>query len=475
LDGTLVLKKQQLEEEWSKILRQAKSDMPRFQAVLRGVPEEPTAIWPASPQPQLLVTDASEWVPVKVADQRLKERHARLVKEEIPKAEEVSHTVLNQLREAVEAINVFGIRLGTATKDLMVERAHRDAVWKRLRALTEDYRKYQDAKKLRDRGGEVSLQSTTGICPTCHQEIKDTLLPQGPAASPMSLEDNMAFIHDQIGTFGKMLNDVDDVIEAKESDVEAILIRIKELNAQIRALKRTLHSDGRVPSIAAVQEQLHIEARLQVVRAVIDKFAEIMATLKTLSEQWANVQRRLKVLADVSLSADDKRKLEVFEASFVAQLRDYGFSSFPVEQISIGRESYRPSRDGYDIGLTSASDTIRMIWAYLLGMLEVGRMEKTNHLGFVVFDEPRQQGAEAPSFDALLQRAEEAGNVGQQVIVTTSEETSLLERILADLDFYYVQFDGKVLRPIQTAPTEDPPDENTRGEEPEEPLADQGF
>lgn len=183
-------------------------------------------------------------------------------------------------------------------------------------------------------------------------------------------------------------------------------------------------------------------------KLAIDKFAEIMERFKKLSKEWDEVQGRLKTLADVNLSPEDERKLKNLETSFVAQLREYGFSSFPIHEIGIGRESYRPSREGYDIGLTSASDTIRMIWAYLLGMLEVARKEKTNHLGFVVFDEPRQQSAEVPSFDALLRRAEESGNVGQQVIFTTSDEKSLLDGILKDLNCNSMRFDGKVLRPI---------------------------
>lgn len=63
-------------------------------------------------------------------------------------------------------------------------------------------------------------------------------------------------------------------------------------------------------------------------------------------------------------------------------------------------------------------------------------------------------GAEAPSFDALLKRAAEAGNVGRQVIFTMSDEKSLLEKILADLDCNYARFDGKVLRPVEPAKAE---------------------
>lgn len=46
-----------------------------------------------------------------------------------------------------------------------------------------------------------------------------------------------------------------------------------------------------------------------------------------------------------------------------------------------------------DLGITSASDAIRVVWAYLLGMLEVARVKDTNHPEFLVFDEPKQQMA----------------------------------------------------------------------------------
>jgi hypothetical protein len=238
----------------------------------------------------------------------------------------------------------------------------------------------------------VELQTAKGICPTCHQDIKDTLLPRAKAASPMSLEDNMEFIRDQIKTFKEMLDDAEDVIEAKESDVEAIINRIKELNAQIRALKRTLKSDGRIPSIAAVQERLQLEARLAVVKLAAEKFAEMMDRFGSLAKHWSEVQGRLKTLADVNLSQDDERKLKNLDTSFVAQLREYGFSSFPIPEISIGRESYRPSREGYDIGLTSASAAIRMAaLAFLsrLPKLTVGS-EATNTVA--VNDSPSPTG-----------------------------------------------------------------------------------
>ncbi len=64
------------------------------------------------------------------------------------------------------------------------------------------------------------------MCPTCHQEIKDALLPQERSATPMTLEENIAFIRDQIATFARMRRDSLEVLEAKEKQRSAISDRI---------------------------------------------------------------------------------------------------------------------------------------------------------------------------------------------------------------------------------------------------------
>jgi hypothetical protein len=89
-----------------------------------------------------------------------------------------------------------------------------------------------------------------------------------------------------------------------------------------------------------------------------------------------------------------------------------------------------------------------MIWAYLLGLIEVDRKFHTNHLGVLVFDEPRQQGAEKLSFSALLHRAAQTAAAHQQVIFATSEDRELLEEMLETVACNFIPFEGKILKPL---------------------------
>jgi hypothetical protein len=449
------IQRQKIEQEvtkaeaaWGRAVERAKEILGEDQTLFRGLPERPSAIWPPSPAPQVLITDGQNWALLQTAIENLQGRLDELVGEEIPKAEEVSQQVIEQLRAAEEKLSSHTERLHSASKDLMAERAHLESVHKRLHALFEDMRQYQEWKKVQDRGGEVELETANGRCPYCHQSIKDTLLDQNVAASPMSLEQNMEFIRDQIATFRDMWNDVKEVVEAKEKQVSAISRKIEETNEHIRALRRTLKTDGRLPSIAAVQEHLVVEQRMKRLLHVQDVVEEILQEFAVRAKQWAKIQSDLSNLADLGPTDKDELKLRHLQQSFVQQLQQYDFQSFPIEQIGISRETYRPCRGEYDIGLTSASDTIRIIWAYLIGMLEVPRASNTNHMGLLVFDEPRQQGAEKLSFDELLHRAAKSKKAGQQVIFATSEEQEILEGIIKDVDCNYRHFPGRILARI---------------------------
>jgi chromosome segregation ATPase len=66
--------------------------------------------------------------------------------------------------------------------------------------LEHDLKSNQDAKKLFDLGSDKNLYVAKGICPTCNQKIHETLLPQDIEFQPMSLEENIKFIKDQIYT-----------------------------------------------------------------------------------------------------------------------------------------------------------------------------------------------------------------------------------------------------------------------------------
>lgn len=89
---------------------------------------------------------------------------------------------------------------------------------------------------------------------------------------------------------------------------------------------------------------------------------------------------------------------------------------------------------------------IRLIWAYLLGLLELAREHTTNHANLLLLDEPRQQSTDPVAFRTLLHRAATAGAAGQQVIFATSEPDTDVRAMLVGTSHKYISYDGFILR-----------------------------
>ncbi|MFT5707343.1 MAG: hypothetical protein ACI9ES_001634, partial [Oceanospirillaceae bacterium] len=113
-------------------------------------------------------------------------------------------------------------------------------------------------------------------------------------------------------------------------------------------------------------------------------------------------------------------------------------------------DSYLPTREGFDIGFdTSASDGIRIIWSYLIGLFKLRNDFDINHPSLLIFDEPRQQEANKISFAKLLKSTAQLCEDNGQIIFATSEEKHVLEDLLQGEKYTMRSFDtndGKIIR-----------------------------
>lgn len=445
---SLLQQEHKLTLEWSGELESGKRQFQNTGVMIEGIPEKPEPIWPPTPVPRLLVTDGKAWFSFSDFVVGIQDQLIQIRTKALPSATQTSEAIIDDLRKAENLLAAAQQSFEELASDVRSERAQVIAIDERLTVLREDMRKYQNAKRLKDRGGFSQMKVVEGICPTCNQPIKDALLDQDRPANPMSLEDNIAFLHDQVETFQEMREESRSALTAKEKQFETIRNSVVELSALVRDYKRMLRSDGEAPSAAAIREELQLEQRLETLTEAQKVLETLVSKFADMAKRWTVIQSRLKVIVSSGLSEEDSAKLTRLNKLYLQQLGEYGFSSYPLAEISLSPESYRPTVNQYEMGLTSASDAIRSIWAYLLGMLEVARSFKTNHIGFIVFDEPKQQSAADFSFAALLTRAATSKAKGQQVIFSTSEKRERLDDMLKNLDCKYIKFDGKMLTPM---------------------------
>lgn len=429
-----------LRQTWTNRVVLAKGELKGRAVILIGLPDSPDTSWPPQESPSLMYTNGQEWIPLPQTLAQIRQQLETLRQTDMPTSDENDEQLRLLLREADSQLANLRDELVSVLERESLEKSNLRAVDKRIETLAEELREYRDVKTVLDRGGFVEVKTSEGTCPTCRQPLRDTLLPQVGSASPMSLEDNISYIKDEYDTFVKMRAHILTALDARATVLNELRRRETELQQRIREYRRTLVAPAGTTSEARIGEQLRLEHELDRLVAIEVWFVELLAEFATFTTEWVRIQEDRGQLGPDSFSASDRQKLATFGELFRSQLHEYGFRSFDVEEVSLNEATYRPTRHGYEIGLTSASDAVRLIWAYLLAMMEVARKHQTNHIGFVIFDEPKQQNAQDISVEQLLRRASKALENRQQVIVATSEEEERIAPMLRTLECRYYSY-----------------------------------
>lgn len=450
----LEVERQRLRSELATIQDSWRGSVAAFRERLEGtgvvtmrLPATLALAWPQESPPLLVENHGDSWKPLERVAAELREQLSQLVATPIPSvgkiANEAEHqlsAVINELREAREA----QVRLGV---EIQRDRDSLHSVRERVRTLLDDLREHQDVLTLQRLGSE-ELGRLHGDCPVCHQTLPESLLGAEHRISVQSPEETVAYLKQQLQMFELMDRDGTLTLEAKQAHWSGLQELMRTKRAEIRALQDTLTSADKAPSTEHLAQRIRAGERLDRLVAIDETFLVLLETLSTLSERGRVATIALRRLPDDRLTATDRHKLNLLQSSFISQLHAYGFGSFADANLRIGEQDYLPQRDNFDLQAgISASDSIRVIWAYLVGLLEVAQQASTNHPGLVVFDEPRQQSANRVSFEALLRRAG-AERSDVQILFATSEDDASLRSMLNGVSHSMHAVDGYLLKPV---------------------------
>jgi hypothetical protein len=263
----------------------------------------------------------------------------------------------------------------------------------------------------------------------------------------MPVEESIEYIKAQRGIFQRLRTQTEAHIKDIERVLAAATTEVNETSARLRALRADLVASSGSPSVAVLEERIRTEARLQAFDDAQQRFEQQRSALVALAAHHADLLAARSTLPTDRFTPDDRAKVLRLGNLIREQATSYGFSTFPPSELEISDDNFRPQKEGFEIGFElSASDMIRLKWAYQLALLELGRTQHTNHPGFVVFDEPRQQETAKVSFRRLLERAATAKAAGQQVIFATSEDREQLEAFLSGVDCRLLAFEGRIMR-----------------------------
>ena len=181
-----------------------------------------------------------------------------------------------------------------------------------------------------------------------------------------------------------------------------------------------------------------------------DEFEQQIDRLKDAADQWQKNRAMHSELPDEYFSETDKGKLVALSKYFAKDAERFGYRSTVITKLHISKDNYRPVSDDFEVAFgASASDNIRLIWAYTLALFKVSSSHNGKHWGVLLYDEPEQQKMKEASSDALYTQISQMQPEEFQVIIATSASVDLTRKRLEKLPHNLLEFDEKVIRPIQ--------------------------
>ncbi|WP_460159238.1 hypothetical protein [Pseudomonas sp. S3_H09] len=359
---------------------------------------------------------------------------------------ELELTLLTEKLTAEEA--AFSILIS----DLDVSDEYIKSIDKRTASVRESLRKYNDVKKLQDYGSEEKFNFLEGICPTCNQPVEDSLLPHMHNQSALGVDDNIKYLEKQKIVFDSMKEGESKKLLTKKSLISQAQHKINATRAEIRSVKESLTDVKGAPSRVQLRKEILLEERISSVEKAAALETEIKQKLVSVMLDWSTITGALKKLPWDGFSRNDNIKLNELLNFFKENLKDFDYKSTPIEDFEISKRTYKPAIDDVDLGSeASASDNIRVIWAYMYTLLVLdSRLNglSTNHLGLLMLDEPRQQETKEVNFKTFIEKAARTFELDKQVIIATSEKYDDLLKMIDGLEVNVVRFESPVISRI---------------------------
>lgn len=446
--------KRQLRSDWSNEGKRLRYLANLMSGVVNNFPPSPSTSFEESDEPKILVARADKsWQSSGEYLIRLRadvEEYKLKLRGQAGNAKEKAGSLTQELELAENAILQIEAALTAARADRDAEQANLDMLYQRIDAITKDIVNNQDALKLKQYGAQIETSVSSGECPTCGQAISDVLFSQADSiGTPMTIEENIDFLKQQRQAARLLQNSSAEALEKKIQQVNILQDHAINTRQKIRDLKASLLQDVEYPNRAQIRELVKLEERVEQVEKALEEVEEIINGIRGLSAKWQELLAEESRLPKEYFSEEDKAKLGKITELFRRNITLFDFKSASPSEIEISRDTYRPSLDGFEMVFdASASDNIRIIWAYTLALQELNHFFKTNHLGLTIFDEPRQQQVSNESREKFYKKIGRLKREENQVIITTSEKRDMLAAILQNVEHNFIDFQNKVIAPL---------------------------
>ena len=324
-----------------------------------------------------------------------------------------------------------------------------------VEGIQEELKKNKVALKLKNFGAEQELQIANDVCPSCHSQIDDSLLLADTLVQPMSIDENVKYLESQKKMILRYINGLNKSLKNLNIQSTSLSEEISEKRAFCLSMKKDLRSFDAI-SESEIRLKIQLEIKIEETTKTIEKINNSIEKLKIISTEYKNAKERLSAIPSRKMSNADLSKLRSFQTSFRELSKEFGYNSAPTDDIEINSDTFFPYLSGIELrevntdikSDSSASDFVRLIWAYLISIYTISNKSQGKHPGLIVFDEPAQHSMGVSSINALLKTLASQKSLQSIVAASFDESDQVFSSSVQDVDHHFISVGDKLLKKL---------------------------
>ncbi|MFM0265080.1 AAA family ATPase [Paraburkholderia sediminicola] len=443
--------------EWSNAYAELQGSLRSVGVSTRGVPKEIS--------PTFATTDASLWIGVGKDETlvqssltiKITEWHAI---EEKRKAGPTSASpdIIELLDKETKKLELSVLQYDGLSGDDRLRKAGIAELRELLVEAESDLKKNKTTHKLHELGAVMDLAASKDECPTCGSQVT-TLTPRVDGIMPMDVESNIEYLEAQVRMLRRQISGLAADIEHTDITLKQLEESISEQRAYVVSIRRNVSQSDAVLEVA-VRRQVTLEREIRELQSAESRLSHFLDVTESLVESFIAAEAARKAFPRDLYSKRDWTKIQLMEKNFRANAQSFDYTSAPIEEIKINPETLMPALDDLTLrqlfkkdvqAESSASDFVRLVWAYLLAIYQTSnhRDYPGNHPGVLLFDEPGQHSMSWDSQKALLQIMSGEKRLQSFVAASFDESDAFFAEVTEGSEFHLITLPEKMIGPLE--------------------------
>lgn len=425
---------------WSESVSELKLSLLNKQLSITGISKTPTINFD-SKFVQVGERSGDEILGLTDVKERLN-NELQIINKPIIPSDDVSEELVKSIEKAQDRIDELLTLQQICGSQIKIDTAQLCQYKESLEGIEKDLKSNKLTQKLVDFGAsQVDLSIAKGICHTCSQPVDDILISPDSIAMPMTLVENITHLDNQKKMTKSLVVGLEKSIENNKEKATLINKEIINKRRELISIKRDIKSTDTVRE-THVRKKLQIENRLSDIGNSEHFINEKLQELTELSKGYKVVNGDIEKLSKYRFSKPDWQKIQHFTSTFKSLASTFGYRSAEVSDIEIKPDTLLPYLKDIELrevdktseeikssnlsadvkSDSSASDFVRLIWAYLISLHLTSRSQGGNHPDIILFDEPAQHSMSTKSVNALMKTLLNSDNL-QSIVAASFDES----------------------------------------------------